>query len=234
MSFADKNTVALDEEELEIFNTIRKVAPKHRIAPKLAQTYGVWTICFRRYCEAQSIPWLWMSSVSDFMDFLDDQSNISATERNRALDGIMFYITDVHKRRQEEAEEKQRSSSVPQSTKSLFAEMLLRCDVSLTGALRIRREDVQLDNATITVPGNDEQGTRVVPISSTLHEGLQNHVQRVEDRTTSTNPLLFGPRQTEDRTDESSSTDEDFDRSTELATRVMKTFNAEKQGGGTE
>lgn len=224
MSFADKNTVALDEDELEIFNAIRTLAPKHRIAPKLAQTYGVWTVCFRRYCEAQSIPWLWMSSVSDFMDFLDDHSNVSPQERNRALDGIMFYITDVHKARQKDSEDEKRSSSVPQSTKSLFAEMLLRCDVSLTGALRIRREDVRLDNATVTVPGDEDRTTQVVPLSSTLHEGLEYHVERVEDRTTATNPLLFGPRTADERTDESDSTDEDFDRSTELATRVMKTF----------
>lgn len=228
MSFADKNTVALDEDELEIFSEIRKVAPKHRIPSKLAKTYGVWTVCFRRYCEAQSIPWLWMSSVSDFMDFLDSQSNVSAEERNRALDGIMFYITDVHQSSEDESEEEKRSTSVPQSTKSLFAEMLLRCDLPLTLALQIRRDDVRLDNATITIPSDEERSTEVLSLSSTLHEGLEYHVERVEDQTTSTNPLLFGPGAVEGGRDESADTEEDLDRSTEVATRVMKTFDGDE------
>ena len=240
MSIPDKETVALDEEELSILDAIRRAAPKHHINPKLAQTYGVWTVCFRRYCLEKSIPWLWMSSVSDFMDFLDAHPNVSAGERNRALDGIMFYITDVHKRRQEEDDEdedERNSSSVPRSTQSLFARMLLRCDVDITEALHLRREDVHLKEATITFSGDDERKSRTVDVPSTLHEGLKHHVERVQDRTTSSNPLLFGSHGRRDSSDSTgdSSTDEELDRSTELATRVMKTFGKEEEEeSGTE
>jgi len=221
MSIPDKETIALDQEELDILHAIRQMAPKHKIDPKLAQTYGVWTICFRRYCTDQSVPWLWMSSVSDFMDFLDAHSNVSADERNRALDGIMFYITDVHKARTKGEDEQEEGSSIPSSTQSLFAQMLLRYDVSLTAALRLRREDVRLDEAEVSFPSGKNRKTQTISVSSTLHEGLRKHLERVKDRTDSANPLLFGPDNIDDREPD---TADDLDRSTELATRVMKTF----------
>jgi len=225
MSIPDKETVALDQEELEILDAIRRVAPKHHIKPKLAQTYGVWTVCFQRYCKDQGIPWLWMSSVSDFMDFLDAHPNVSPPERNRALDGIMFYITDVHKTRKDE-EEDEPEASVPRSTQSLFAKMLLRCDVELTEALRIRREDVRLDEAALTLPGDNQRDSRTVTLPNPLRDGLKEHVARVEDRTTSTNPLLFARRRAEDHSDE-----EEIEQSTALATRVMQTFGDTSEDG---
>lgn len=226
MPLSEKETVALDKEELKILDAIQAVAPKHRIPPKLAQTYGVWTVCFRRYCHEQDVPFLWMSSVSDFMDFLDAHPNVSPPERNRALDGIMFYITDVHKTRQEGKEADEVSESdIPSSTQSLFARMLLRCDVRLTEALHLRREDVQLDDATLALSGHEAQDSRTVSLPSTLHEGLKRHLQRVDDRSSGSNPLLFRNREKEEgsETDEEAS-EEEIERSTELATQVMQTF----------
>jgi hypothetical protein len=54
---------------------------------------------------------------------------------------------------------------------------------------------------------------------------MEQHVARVEDRTTSTNPLLFARRRAEERSDDED--EEDIERSTALATRVMKTFGDE-------
>lgn len=228
----DKETVALDQDELDILDAIRRTAPRHHITPKLAQTYGVWTICFRRYCQEKSIPWLWMSSVSDFMDFLDAHPNVSSPERNRALDGIMFYITDVHKRRQDDEASDDASASVPQSTQSLFAKMLLRCDIRLTEALHLRREDIRLDEASVSLSPPGDDASRTVSVPSPLHEGLKQHVQRIEDRTTTTNPLLFARHRSNKKDTADTSSDEELDRSTELATRVMRTFG--DAHGGTE
>jgi len=219
----EKDTVALDEEELDILDAIRRVAPRHHIDQKLAQTYGVWTVCFRRYCQAKNVPWLWMSSVSDFMDFLDAHRKVSAAERDRALDGIMFYITDVHKKRQEDETGDGEQSEVPRSTQSLFAKMLLRCDVRLTEALQLRFEDVDPDERSVTLPGGAERDTRTVSLPDTLNEGLKYHLQRVEGRTDATNPFLFVRRG--DAEEDTDSTQAGIERSTELATRVMQTFD---------
>ena len=221
----EKDTVALDEEELDILDAIRAAAPKHHIDQKLAQTYGVWTVCFRRYCQEKGVPWLWMSSVSDFMDFLDAHPKVSSTERDRALDGIMFYITDVHKKRQEDEADDEDGSDVPRSTQSLFAKMLLRCDVQLTEALQLRFKDVDPDDAAVSLPGDADQAPRTVTLPSTLNKGLKHHLERVDDRTDATNPLLFRHRG-EDPGD-TESTKDDIERSTELATRVMQTFDKE-------
>jgi hypothetical protein len=234
MAIPDKETVALDQDELDILDAIRRTAPRHHITPKLAQTYGVWTICFRRYCHEKSIPWLWMSSVSDFMDFLDAHPNVSSPERDRALDGIMFYITDVHKHRQDDEESDDESTSIPRSTQSLFAKMLLRCDIRLTEALHLRQEDIRLDDASVSLSRHDDDESRTVSVPSPLHEGLKQHVQRVEDRTTSTNPLLFARHRSTEKDAADTSSDEDLDRSTELATRVMRTFGDAHDEGKSE
>lgn len=229
MSFSEKETIALEQEEFEILDAIRALAPKHHVAPKLAQTYGVWTVCFRRYCRDRDIPWLWMSSVSDFMDFLDAHPKVSPPERNRALDGIMFYITDVHQTRKKDQEAEHRSSP-PSSTESLFARMLLRCDVQITEVLRLRREDVHLDEATVSLSGHAEEESRTVSLPDTLRDGFKRHVERVEDQTTSTNPLLFRRQHsTSERSESLRDVDDDeIERSTELATRVLKTFEVKR------
>jgi hypothetical protein len=223
----EKETVSLDQEELGILDAIRTAAPKHHIDRKLAQAYGVWTVCFRRYCEEKGVPWLWMSSVSDFMDFLDAHPNVSTPERDRALDGIMFYITDVHQKREDnDSTDDPEDSSVPRSTQSLFAKMLLRCDVQLTEALHIRFDDVNLETAEVTVARDTDRATRTVPLPSTLHKGLKHHLDRVNDRTDASNPLLFGHRGESNR--DTHSTEAALERSTELATRVMQAFDRDR------
>ncbi len=230
MSLSGKNTVPLDEDEFRVLDTIRRTAPQHDLSPKLAQAYGAWTVCFRRYCQEQGLPWLWMSSVSDFMEFLDAHPTVSDAERNRALDGIMFYITDVHGARtassSDDAEETRNGESVPRSTQSLFAQMLLRCDVQLDEALHLRRDDVRLDDDALYVPGGEDRASRTVSLPSLLQKGLRHYVERIEDRTATANPRLFGPYEPSARTDPAADpgTEEELDRSTELATQVMKTF----------
>jgi integrase len=111
--------------------------------------------------------------------------------------------------------------------------MLLRCDVHLEEALHLRRDDVRLEEATIYFPGTENRGSRTVSLPTTLHEGFQDHVQRVEDRTTAPNPHLFGPYEPAARSAPAadSGTDAELDRSTKLATRVMRTF-AERRDAG--
>ncbi|MFB6248593.1 MAG: hypothetical protein ABEL97_08495 [Salinibacter sp.] len=226
MSRSGKDTVPLDEDEFGVLDAVRRAAPRHALSPKLTQAYGAWTLCFRRYCQEQALPWLWMSSVSDFMDFLDAHPNVSEAERNRALDGIMFYITDVHGAQSDDAGESGADASVPRSTQSLFAQMLLRCDVHLNEALHLRRDDVRLDDHALHVSGSENRASRTLSLPSLLHEGLKRHVQRVEDRTSTVNPRLFGPYEPTSRTDPAADpgTEEELDRSTELATQVMQTF----------
>lgn len=226
MSLSGKNTVPLDADEFRVLDTIRRAAPRHGLSPKLAQAYGAWALCFRRYCRAQGLPWLWMSSVSDFMDVLDAHPTVSDAERDRALDGIMFYITDVHGARTASDDAEDSGESVPRSTQSLFAQMLLRCDVQLDEALHLRRDDVRLGEASLHVPGSEGQASRTVALPSLLQQGLKHYVERIEHHTTTVNPRLFGPYEPAARTDPAADpgTEAELDRSTELATKVMKTF----------
>lgn len=233
---SEKETIALAQEELDILDAIRRHGPSHRLDPKLSETYGVWTVCFRRYCHRQDLPWLWMTSVSKFMDYLDAHPNVSTPERDRALDGIMFYLTDVRPAEQDEDDATESSASIPDSTKSLFAQLLLQCDLQITEAMQIRLEDVRLNDEAIVLHDNAEHDSRTVSLPSLLRQGFEKHVRRVEERSTGSNPRLFGhrgllddpsdiPPTSRDSDDTVPRSDEDLRRSTEVATRVMKTLD---------
>ena len=225
MTTSHKPTVALDAEELDLLDTIRQAAPRHGIDPRQAQAYGIWTVCFRRFCEEEGRPWLWMDSVSSFMDYLDDRPDVSSEERDRALDGIMFYITDVHRKQASEdastdtAPADEETETPPSSTKSLFARLLMRYDLRLTAALRLRRHDVDLTTGTLTLPSDPDHDTRQVRLPTALRQGLTQHLDRVQARSTDANPRLFARRALD------SSSDTDADTASALATRVMQTLD---------
>jgi integrase len=222
MSRSGKPTIAVDQEDLEILHTIRSVAPKVGVGPRRAQTYGIWTVCYRRYCQSRDIPWLWMNSVSEFMTFLEDRSEVSRAERDRALDGVMFYLSDV-RRAQDDADAKGRHTAPPTSTRSLFAQLLLRCDIQLTEAMQLRFEDVNVRSSEVSVGAADGSDHRTVTLPPSVRTGLKNHLRRLRERTDDTNPRLFGHRGVAHA--ERSHSDDDVDRSTQIATRVMQTFD---------
>jgi len=231
---SDPQAPSLSDEEQAILEATRRVAPAHGIESRRAQAYAIWTICFRRYCRERGRPWLWMTSVSDFMDYLDGRADVSADERDRALDGIMFYLTDVHDTRQED-EPAEAASDVPDSTQRLFAQMLLRCDVGLTEALQLRASDIDPVQGRLSIPADETMGTgRTLSLPDTLVEGFRRHLGRLGDQATTDDPLLFAdtdggaPRPAEHA---DTAEEENARRSTELATRVMRTFDQDELHG---
>lgn len=228
MSDSGKPTVALVKEEFEILSAFRQHAPRYRVHPKRAEIYSIWMICYRRYCQARDIPWLWMTSVSNFMDFLDSRSEVSAVERNRALDGIMLYLTDIRPDQEEHAA-KEQDRIQPRSTRSLFAQLLLRCDVEITEAIHLRASDVRLGESRVTLRGRS--GERSVEIPPRLRNGLKEHIRSVQDRHDDSDPRLFAHRGFFDESltsgaDWNETSDPDVERSTQLATRVMQAFDS--------
>jgi hypothetical protein len=80
---------------VDILGAVRREAPRHNLSAKRAEMYSVWVVCFHRFCMVNNHPWPWMTSINSFMNFLDERDDISPRERDRALDAIMFYVTDV-------------------------------------------------------------------------------------------------------------------------------------------
>jgi len=231
MAASEKPTVAVAREEIDILMAIRHVAPSFNVDSRRAEMYGIWTICYRRYCNSLDIPWQWMSSVSQFMDFLDNRTDISETERNRALDGIMFYLSDVRQAAEKGSDSrKQKRYDRPKSTRSLFAQLLLRCDVQMTQAFRIRADDVDVSSSTLVVDDREgeEPTHRNVSLPPSLRSGMKAHLRRLRDRTDDTNPLLFGHRGALGDTapDHEDAPDDPVTHSTRLATQVMKTIES--------
>jgi hypothetical protein len=221
-SGSGKPTIAVESDEIEIMIAIRDVAQDVGIDAKRAQTYGIWTVCYRRYCESHEIPWLWMDSVSDFMTYLEERADVSPVERDRALDGIMFYLTDV-RHIQDEADAERLEGRCPESTRSLFAQLLLRCGVPITQAIQLRVSDVDIRNSEVEIGKDETHPDRSVTVPPSVRTGLKNHLRRLRRRTDDANPLLFGHRGIPDV--DRLRRVEDVGKTTKLATQVMQSFS---------
>lgn len=217
MSTPQKSTVAIQTDEFAILDAIRRYAPEFGLSSTVAESYAIWTICFRRYCLQNGIPWLWMDSVSRFMSYLDDHDDVSPSERNRALDGIMFYLNDVRHVKDQEESEATRRPSDPRSTRSLFAQLLLRCDIGITEALRLRVSNVQLAESRLSIPQHlRAEPKETVELPPSLRRSMKRRVDRVQATAKDSDPLLF-----ESSTSPSREQDVDPEHSTQLATFVM-------------
>ena len=227
MSASEKPTIQLDQTEFSVLSSIRALAPEFNVPSKRAEAYGVWVVCYRRYCKVHDLPWLWMSSVSNFMDFLDTRSEVSESERNRALDGIMFYLADVRRAEDEENEKKNmKRSRVPSSTRSLFGQLLLRCNIQLTQAMRLRATDVKLGESSITVQNRETDESQVIEVPDSIRSGLEKHLERLKERSENEDPFLFGHR---GPGDEDAEEEADPERTTQLATLIMQAFDEEEE-----
>lgn len=225
MSASEKPTIQLDQTEFSVLSSIRALAPEFNVPPKRAEAYGVWVVCYRRYCKVHDLPWLWMSSVSNFMDFLDTRSEVSESERNRALDGIMFYLADVRHAEDEENEKKNmKRSRIPSSTRSLFGQLLLRCNIQLTQAMRLRTTDIKLGESSITVQNTETDESQVIEVPASIRSGLEKHLERLKERSENDDPFLFGHR---GPGEEDVEEEADPERTTKLATLIMQAFDEE-------
>lgn len=227
MADSEKPTINVRNDEVELLDTIRRLAPKFNVSRKRAEIYGVWTICYHRFCDNQDRPAVWMDSVSAFMDFLSNQACLSEVERNQALDAVMFYLTDIrHAEDQGEIEEVE-SFPRPTSARSLFAHLLLRCDIDVQQTLKLRVNDVDIESATIHIRGDET--THTIKLLPSLRSGMRAHMKRIVAHANNENPLLFGPdaptvpvsQLPDERAERPKDNVED---ATEAATRVMKTL----------
>lgn len=228
MADSEKPTINVRNDEVDLLDTIRRLAPRFNVPRGRAEIYGVWTICYHRFCAKQDIPSAWMDSVSTFMDFLGEQTQLSDAERNQALDAVMFYLTDIrHAEDQGEIDEVE-SFPRPTSARSLFAHLLLRCEIDVQQALKLRADDVDVDRGMVRVPASGDD-TRTIRLMPSLRSGIRGHLQRIAMHTDAENPLLFGPDAPTVPASAlpSESADhpgDDVQHATEAATRVMKTL----------
>lgn len=225
MADSEKPTINVRNEEVDLLDTIRRLAPQFNVPRQRAEIYGVWTICYHRFCSNQDIPVVWMDSVSAFMDFLGEQAQLSKAERNQALDAVMFYLTDIrHAEDQDEIEEVE-SFPRPTSARSLFAHLLLRCPIKMKQALKLRANDVDMDRGVIRIRKGED--TRTVQLLPSLRTGMRMHLDRIQAESDDENPLLFGldvPTTAMKPLDEAETAPDDLEHATEAATRVMKTL----------
>ena len=225
MADSEKPTINVRNQEVDLLDTIRRLAPQFNVPRQQAEIYGVWTICYHRFCSNQDLPVVWMDSVSAFMDFLGSQAQLSDAERNQALDAVMFYLTDIRHAEDQDEIDAVESFPRPTSARSLFAHLLLRCPIEMKQALRIRANDVDMESGTIRIQAGDR--VRTVQLLPSLRTGMRMHLKRIRAETEENNPLLFGldaPTTSMEVLDEPSPSSNDVEDATEAATRVMKTL----------
>jgi len=130
--------------------------------PERAETYGVWILCFARYCAAHDIEPPAAAQVPNFMAYLAGRPDLSVEERDRALDAVLFAITEVSDAFASGAPPERtlpaRSSTGADASPSGFQQsrgstaggqalthLLLDTDIQLYDAVRLKISDVDRD-----------------------------------------------------------------------------------------
>jgi hypothetical protein len=139
--------------------------------PERAETYGVWILCFARYCAAHGIDPPAAAQVPNFMAYLAGRPDLTVQERDRALDAVLFAVTEVPDafvsgappERTLPAAASPGEASSPSGFRKgrtstsggqALTHLLLHTEIQLYDAVRLRISDVDRDAGVIRV-GSD-------------------------------------------------------------------------------
>ena len=153
-------------------------------APGRAETYGVWILCFARYCKAHNVDPPAAAQVPNFMAYLGGRSDLTPDEREHALDAVLFALTEVPDAFVSGAPPERTLPAQGASSSSGYAanaaktpgghaltHLLLETDVGLYDAVRLRIHDVDREERCLHING-DDGASRRVPLSDGLLSDL--------------------------------------------------------------
>lgn len=164
------------------------------LSPETAETYGVWVLCFARYCAAHEIEPPAAAQVPNFLTYLIGRADVTADERSHALDALLFALTEVPEafvsgapanrtlpERAASTADAAASGESPAGYRSQRAStpggkalthLLMDTDIGLYDAVRLRVRDVDREAGVLHVTSGDGQGARRIALSRRLRTDL--------------------------------------------------------------
>ena len=152
-------------------------------SPIRAETYGVWILCFARYCKAHDVDPPSAAQVPNFMDYLANRPDLTASEREHALDAVLVALTEVPHAfasgappdRTLPAHGAASPSGYDPNTETTpggraLTHLLMETDVRLYDAVRLSISDIDRENGVLHVRSGPE--SRRVPLTDSLRSDL--------------------------------------------------------------
>lgn len=195
--------------------------------PAEAEAFGVWTLCFVRYCDGRNVS-ANAARVPGFLAYLRDRPDVTDEDKDRALDAVMFALFDVFDGKVEMGavpEPAQKADvadteapEAPEASSSgrLLAQLLFHTDLTLSEAVRLKARHVESDRSLLRFGSGDD--VRIVPLPEHLRGDAVRRARTVERETGSGAPLF--PAAYEKYVSPSSQPE----WGTQTATRVMQTL----------
>jgi integrase len=195
--------------------------------PAEAEAFGVWTLCFVRYCNGRNVP-ANAARVPGFLAYLRDRPDVTREDKDRALDAVMFALFDVFdgkvemgavpKPAQESDVSQEEAPDAPEGSSAgrLLAQLLFHTDLALSEAVRLKASHVEADRSLLRFGRGDD--VRIVPLPEHLRGDAIRHA-RIAEREAGASAPLF-PAAYEKYVSPSSQPE----WGTQTATRVMQTL----------
>lgn len=161
-----------------------------------AGVFGAWAACFVRFCTLDDRSWRDPDHVPAFLDYLEDDLEVEASSRERAVEALEFLFEKLLRadiqdatwrsgRRSEgdsgseEASPSDSSTSKEDEQSPLLTRLLFHTSLSIHEAHQLCGGDVDLEAGLIYV--SDATGTpkRVVEVPETLEAPLKRRLQRL-------------------------------------------------------
>lgn len=162
------------------------------------QAYEAWVARYITYCQNRNPSELGEVEIVSFLQHLAVQRGVSASTQNQALNAIMFFYTQVLKKKLGDLGEfvrAKRPKRLPVVlTKSevarildsmsgihrLMASLLYGTGMRLMDCVRLRVQDIDFEYRQIVVRNSKGKKDRVVPLPESLFEALKEHLQQVK------------------------------------------------------
>lgn len=189
MSALPKTSSIPPEEAGRFLEVARMLSDIPQLPQRKRQIYGLWIVGYLRFLERQNSGKPSPQNLHAFLEQVASRDGVEEPVRQQAAEALVFYHEcmlrqqvgetngRLHVMSEEERDSILRSLNGPEK---LLARVVFETELDLTEALRLRVGDVNVHAATLTV--SDAMGCtdRIVDISTSMAEDLQQHLKRVK------------------------------------------------------
>lgn len=207
-------TRSLSKAHSRLLRVVFEKALEMNFGARISEIYGVWTLCFQQFCERRDV----VPGAAQVPNFLSEIAKMGVTgdEKDRALDAVMFALSDVYPEIRDEDGTVDVEASKRTETGQIMTRLLLETNLRLSEAVRLETANVDVHNGYMRVESRTNDA--VVQIPESLLDALTSHVLTLRSKHDASVPVF---QSAYDKYVGSSKGDE---AKAEAATQVMKTL----------
>jgi len=207
-------TRSLSQAHSRLLRVVFEKALEMNFGARMSEIYGVWTLCFQRFCERRDA----VPGAAQVPNFLSEiaQMGVTGGEKDRALDAVMFALSDVYPEIRAEDGTVDVEAAKRTETGQMMTQLLLETNLRLSEAVRLETANVDVHNGYMRIDSRTSDA--IVQIPASLLDALTSHVLTLRSQRNKSVPVF---QSAYDKYVRASDGDEE---KAEAATQVMKTL----------